>query len=181
MRLIIRVMLFGALLVMQCGVLIASTEDFAQKPVTKGRSSIEDVRAFKLKQILDVLKLSDDKQKSFVEIYDAYRKEIHSSITKLPCRKGIQNLSDADLLTNMSANYKNISSVAEIKIKYLTEFSKVLTARQIEQLYRAEGDFGQKMRGAADSRAKGGNSHKKVSCKGKKRVDGENKAGVKVE
>lgn len=169
MKRIISVLLFTALLAMQSNPLTASTDDKRPNSPKQRTCSIEEVKAFKLKQILSVLKLSEEERVPFEEVYDAYRKEIHGRVKKTPGGRDSKNLSDEALLANMRTNYSNISIVSEIKVKYIAEFSKILTARQIHQLYKTEGDFSHRMRGAADSRKKCDGLGKKRATQGRNR------------
>ena len=118
--------------------------------------------AIKFKHIVKVLELSKADSIAFKAIYDDYRLEIKANIKKYPKGdevKSMNLLSDKELTDAMLVNFNNISAAADIKAEYISKFSKVLTARQIQKLYKVEGMFSQRLKGASNKRSMGNSKY----------------------
>lgn len=119
----------------------------AQQGIKQGTRTAAELSEFKFQYIVSTLGLSEAKLAKFTSIYKAYRAAIDAKLIKrsneVAC---MQLLDDKELTATMLANFKNISAIADIKAEYVSKFAKVLTARQIHQLYKAEGKFSKRLK-----------------------------------
>lgn len=133
-----------------------SRQQGAQQGIKQGTRTPSELSEFKFQYIVSTLGLSEAKLAKFTSIYEDYRAAIDAKLIKrtneVAC---MQLLDDEELTATMLANFKNISTIADIKAEYVPKFAKVLTARQIHQLYKAEGRFSKRLKETHQRRSNG--------------------------
>jgi len=147
----------------QCG------QQRRQQCLQQNTRSGAKLNTFKFKCIINMLNLSKADSVEFKGIYDAYRSEIDATIKKSPNGNSVECmrlLSDKELTAAMLTNFKNMSAISDIKAEYITKFAKVLTARQIQMVYTAEGTFSQRLKQASQRRMGKGKRNGMGKCNG---------------
>lgn len=120
------------------------TNDFAQD------KRFEKIQALKVAFITERLSLSSEQAASFWPVYDNYEKELRGIRRKyiqqyLKSTKAAGNDSDMDAGKLIDNDLDFQQAIIDLKRKYQPEFLKVITARQLDELYTAERIFRQKL------------------------------------
>lgn len=115
----------------------------AQNKPDRGHKGNEaQVEAIKVGLITQRLELSTDQSKQFWPVYDNYSKEIHQIRKDLrQLRKRGLTLTDDELKKEMEKMFDLMEKEVTIQRKYHREFLKVVSPRQVAELYKAEMEF----------------------------------------
>lgn len=110
----------------------------------QSQESIQKVEAVKVGFITQRLNLNANQATAFWPIYNAYsneKKEIKAQVKKL--REQSQSISNTDeqILSSLKDMLALKKKEAEIDMLYYEKFKKVITPRQLAELYKAEQDF----------------------------------------
>lgn len=112
-------------------------------------------------RISNKLMLDEKTSSKFVPLYKEYVSALKAALPEKSERKG--ELTDAQRIERLQKRYEAEAKVADVKKKYVAEFAKILTPRQVEKLMTAKQWQGKKNFGK-----KGGNNprHKMHAAKG---------------
>jgi Spy/CpxP family protein refolding chaperone len=104
----------------------------------------DKIKALEIAYISKELDLTPEEAQKFWPVYNKYSKEVHALIAER--KKKSQELKGkprtdavAEAAMDKELNYER--KMLEIKTRYRDEFSKVLPARKVGNLYRAEREF----------------------------------------
>lgn len=128
----------------------------------RGNSKPVNKAEWTAKKLTAELMLDDKTAAKFVPLYVEYMKDVKDLHTKAFTKNADQKkpLTDAQRIEKLESRYKLQADVANLKIKYVKEFSKILTARQVEKVMKQpenKNNFGKRngkkqpmMRGATE-------------------------------
>ena len=89
------------------------------------------------KQVLDALMLDDATAAKFTPVYQAYQKEMREC--RLPrLKKKSNEMTDEEIAQEIERQFTQGRKVIDVKEKYYKEFKKILTMKQIREVYRLE-------------------------------------------
>ena len=132
--------------------LFCSTSIVAQErtePKPNREEMLEKIRTQKIAFITSKVELTSEEAKMFWPIYNEYEAEL-KKINELKRQnikkaKGVDNLSDSDA-KNITANYfKYQQQELDVKIKYNSKFSQILSDKKVMKLYIAERRFKERL------------------------------------
>lgn len=120
-------------------ILTGAIQAQAQKP------RMERVHALKVTYISDQLKLNSSEAERFWPVYNRYEDEMMELRQKFlrEYRKQGKGQSEEEARNYIEDNLDFQEAMVELKRKYKTDFLKVISAKQIADLYRAEREFKQ--------------------------------------
>lgn len=96
-----------------------------------------DFAAMQLKQVLNALMLDDATAAKFTPVYQAYQKEMREC--RLPrLKKKSNEMTDEEIAQEIERQFTQGRKVIDVKEKYYKEFKKILTMKQIREVYRLE-------------------------------------------
>ena len=124
-------------------VLLICTNVFAQTASTS-TSGKEQLEAYKVGMITQRLNLSADQAKLFWPIYEDYttkRKAIKKKDSDLKKSLATTTLANKELLLELKKIPMYRQQVADLEKNYINNLSKVISAKQIAELYLIEGDY----------------------------------------
>jgi Skp family chaperone for outer membrane proteins len=122
-------------------ILLIYTNAFAQTSSTSGKEQLE---AYKVGMITQRLNLSADQAKLFWPIYEEYtkqRKVIKKKDSELKKSLATTTLDNKDLLQEIKKIPMHKQQQADLERDYINKLSKVISAKQISELYLIEGDY----------------------------------------
>lgn len=126
----------------------------AQNPgegAPKGRPQFdpEKMAQFAAQKMAEELLLTDDAAADFIPVYKQYKKEFGEINAKYRPKKEEkpQARTDASIEAEIKANFDKSQEILDLRKAYYEKFSKVLSQRQIQQLYRIEKTIGEKAHG----------------------------------
>jgi Spy/CpxP family protein refolding chaperone len=123
-------------------VAMAASPAQAQKRPNQDRANGAQIEAIKVGLITKRLELSPDQSKQFWPVYDAYTKDIQlvrRDLRQLK-RRGL-TLTDDELKKEMEKMFDLMEKEVDTQRKYHREFLKVVSPRQVAELYKAEAEF----------------------------------------
>ena len=97
-----------------------------------------EMRKIVLQIIRNELKLTDEQFERFAPTYHEYRHNIRSGQTKVSCMSDLDNVSDAEINTMLTAKLDNYIHIAMVRKVDIPIFEKILTPRQIYILYNID-------------------------------------------
>jgi len=124
---------------------------------------LERVHAMKVGFITSRLQLSASQAERFWPIYNRYESDLRATRRQhLKQRVAPRDMTDEQAKTQIENNLELQEAVIDLKKRYKNEFLKVISARQLMDLYDAEKDFRQELvkelreRKARNQRARNG-------------------------
>lgn len=113
---------------------------FAQPPGEKN----EKIEAAKIGFLTERIHLTQEQAKVFWPVFEEYsskKREIRKSIKKMrhQCVHGTMN--DSEILTEMRRVHQVKQNELDLEKEYFEKFVKILSAKQVAELYDAERDF----------------------------------------
>lgn len=105
-----------------------------------GRSNAK-IEAQKVAYITNRLDLDADESANFWPIYNQFQKDRKAINRKYKSKQRIENMSDAELETQMMVNFKKDQELLDLKKVYFEKLKKVLSIRKIATLQVAEREF----------------------------------------
>ncbi|MBP5412529.1 MAG: hypothetical protein J6Y47_04640 [Bacteroidales bacterium] len=142
--------LTACLLLALCTMYAQSTAQ-KQKNTSVKPTTEADMLTMKLNVLKDVLLLSDEQFAKFKPIYEQYFEKV-SAIKKNRCKCDKSGLTDAQIKDCLERSFDEVVNLATLKKQYISEFSKVLTMKQVEKLYSMEARMKYKVRDEMDHR-----------------------------
>lgn len=121
-------------------ILLICTNTFAQT-TTSGKEQLE---AYKVGMITQRLNLSADQAKLFWPVYEDYttkRKVVKKKDAELKKSFATTTLANKELLLEVKKIPLFRQQLADLEKDYLDRLSKVISAKQIAELYLIEGDY----------------------------------------
>ena len=138
-KLLLVVTVFMCAAVLSAGRLLAQDADPAD-----AASKQDKIKALEVTYISRELDLTPEEAQKFWPVYNKYSREVHQLINER--KKKTQELKGqprtdqiAEATLDKELNYEK--KMLDIKTRYREEFSKVLPARKVGNLYRAEREF----------------------------------------
>ena len=111
--------------------------DAPYKATRKGMPDELAQQMLPLKQVLDALMLDDATAAKFTPVYQAYQKEMREC--RLPrLKKKSNEMTDEEIAQEIERQFTQGRKVIDVKEKYYKEFKKILTMKQIREVYRLE-------------------------------------------
>jgi Spy/CpxP family protein refolding chaperone len=113
-----------------------------QDRANQGKADGAQIEAIKVGLITKRLELSPDQSKQFWPVYDAYTKDIQLVRRELRQlkRRGL-TLTDDELKKEMEKMFDLMEKEVDTQRKYHREFLRVVSPRQVAELYKAEAEF----------------------------------------
>lgn len=126
----------------------------------KQRPTHEQIVECQCKDIVSDLKLDDAKAKSFTDTYKSYQDELKAARDKYGKRnKKRSEMTDDEIEQDILNRFAMSKQIINVREKYYKKFRKILTPRQIQQMYEREKKGYERMRNEMN---------KRKSCKEKK-------------
>jgi len=112
----------------------------------QGGHPLQRIHAAKMAYMADRLQLSEEQSGKFIPVYKDYERELRDIRQPFIKKYNVRNGDDADDLTARQYVEDDLDyqqQVIELKRKYNDRFLKVLTPRQLSDMYIAEREFRQ--------------------------------------
>lgn len=123
--------------------LLAALPAVAQSGQGSKQARMSQIENAKIAYITEKISLTQDQAQRFWPVYNEYsskRRELHHTMRKL--RTDDQNtLSDAQIKENLLKVLALRQQEVDLEKDYFTKFQKVLSIRQVGNLFRAESQF----------------------------------------
>ncbi len=105
----------------------------------------ERIHALKVTFITDKLKLSAGQAEKFWPVYQQYEEDLKALRRRFmqQYKKGTEHLSEQDARRNIEDNLDYQEQLILLKRRYQESFLKVISAKQLNELYVAEREFRQ--------------------------------------
>ncbi|MES2730170.1 MAG: Spy/CpxP family protein refolding chaperone [Bacteroidota bacterium] len=120
--------------------LLVSHNSFSQK----GEVARERIETARIGFITNRLNLSSEQAPKFWPVYNDYndkKQDIRKSLRKLKSENATLTASDNDLLADMKEMLNLKQQEVDLEKDYMSKFLKVISARQLAELYKTERDF----------------------------------------
>ncbi len=128
--------------VLLCVMGLSQAAQAQNKPDRGNRGNGTQVEAIKVGLITQRLELGTDQSKQFWPVYDSYAKEIQQIRKDLrQLRKRGLTLTDDELKREMEKMFDLMEKEVATQRKYHREFLKVVSPRQVAELYKTEVEF----------------------------------------
>lgn len=119
-------------------------------PTNDNKKWINEVKEYKYQMLSQEAQMSDEQMEQFFPLYIEMEKEIfkiNSEARKLEMQvsANIDNASDEDFARAAQAMSDTKALEAQVEIKYYPQFAKILSAKQLFLLKRAENHFASNM------------------------------------
>ncbi len=104
------------------------------------------IQAAKIGLITNRLNLTPEQAQPFWAIYNEYnakKVELNKHIRQLSNQSARTNMTDVDVVSNLREINTSRQKLADLDEEYQAKFLKVITARQVIELYNTERDFNQ--------------------------------------
>ncbi|MEO8794532.1 MAG: hypothetical protein ABI390_03640 [Daejeonella sp.] len=111
---------------------------FSSAEAQPSKSRSEQIEAVKVAFITQKLNLNSDEAEKFWPVYNSYQKELNE-IFKVKRQAKSNKDRDADGVLDSELEFE--SKLLDVRKKYKTEFSKVISSEKVLMLYRAEREF----------------------------------------
>ncbi|WP_123846536.1 hypothetical protein [Chitinophaga lutea] len=136
--------LIRMVIILLCSAVFSAGSLLAQDADQNDASKQDKIKALEVAYIARELDLTPEEAQKFWPLYNKYSKEIHDLIRERKKKsqelKGKPRTDDvADATLDKELNYER--KLLDIKTRYREEFGKVLPARKVGNLYRAEREF----------------------------------------
>lgn len=109
----------------------------AQKRKGGERLSRQELAEKQAKHIAEELALSSDVAEKFIATYMEYQKEVWT-LSPRKGRQGNCSMSDAQTDSVIQSRFDRSQKLLDIRKKYYAEYSKFLSAKQIDRVYELE-------------------------------------------
>lgn len=127
-----------------------------------GQAKMERVHAMKIGYITQHLQLTSSQAERFWPVYNRYEQELRETrmrfIKNRRAQAQKQEMTDAEARAQIENNLDLQEAVIDLKKRYNNEFLKIISARQLMDLYEAEKGFRQtlmkEMRSRQERKAK---------------------------
>lgn len=139
-----------ALMTFMLSFMVNAQEQQKSKPTPEQRVEL------RAKRISNALLLDEKTTSKFVPLYKEYVAALKAVMPKGGKHTG--ELTDAQRIERLQNRYAAEAEIAEVKKKYVAEFAKILTARQVEKVMKANEWQGKKKYG----KKAGGNKERKM-------------------
>ncbi len=98
-------------------------------------------------EIIKQLELTGQEAEMFREAYTKYSQEMATSLTKRfkISRENLEKVSEQEAETQMLANFQNNMKTAQIQEKYFREFRKIMSAKEVMEMYIIEKEVRRKV------------------------------------
>lgn len=108
-----------------------------------GTTLKEKIEARRVSFLTQRLDLTPAESQVFWPVYSQYRKELDAvrKNKKEIVDANLQSMSDTEIAALLEAGFAAEAKELEIKQRYYSEFRKILSAKKIAKLYKAEKDF----------------------------------------
>jgi hypothetical protein len=120
--------------------LLANHHSFAQK----GEVARERIETARIGFITNRLNLSSEQAPKFWPVYNDYndkKQDIRKSLRKLKSENATLTASDNELITDMKEMLVLKQQEVDLEKDYMSKFLKVISPRQLAELYKTEKDF----------------------------------------
>lgn len=111
-------------------------------------SKMKRIAQMRNKFIKERLNLTPEQEEKFWSVYskyDAKKREIRQETRRLRRRRALLTATDAQLVTKLRKLMVLKQTEVDLEKEYLDKFLKVINARQVTELYRAEEEFIRKL------------------------------------
>lgn len=111
----------------------------AQEKTKKESLTPEQRIEIRAKRLSEKLMLDEATSAKFVPLYTSYMSELQDvRNSRKEAKRG--EMSDAQIVEKLKSRFSDEATIAEIKESYVSKFSKILTARQLEKVFSYKGD-----------------------------------------
>lgn len=123
----------------------------AQKPSDRDRKAwMKEMQQYKVEFIAKKLSLTDEQKAKFMPLYNKMDEEVHTVADQTyrmarDVRKKGKDASELEQEKAAEALWELKGKEASIEMKYMKQFKKVLSAKQLIALKRAENDFAKEL------------------------------------
>lgn len=147
-RLVMKKLLVVVALVASALVLNAQTPQGGAAPKGKKEFDPEKMAQFAAQKMSEELLLTDEAAAKFIPVYKQYKADFAAIVEKYRPKKGEVRAqhTDADVDAEIRAGFVKSQEILDLRVNYYEKFCKVLSARQIKQMYRVEKEFGDRSR-----------------------------------
>lgn len=97
-----------------------------------------EMRNIVLGILRDELKMTDGQFEKFAPVYIEYRQNIGAGQIRKPAIADIDNATDAEINSLLSANLDNYIHISMVRKVYIPIFGKILTPKQVYALYEID-------------------------------------------
>lgn len=123
-------------------VLLAITVSYGQP---KGRPGMQRIHAAKMAYITDMMQLTEEQSAKFVPVYNEYEKELYSIRQSFFKKYNISQDDDVPSRIRIEDDLDYQQQVIELKRKYNDRFLKIISQKQLSDMYAGERAFRQEL------------------------------------
>jgi len=120
---------------------LTGTATFAQ--ADKHQEQRENIKAAKTAFLTDKMDLSPEQAQKFWPLYNEYENRRHQIYTSSRTLKGasLDEMNEQDIKAVIDSKFDRDQKVLNLEKEYAAKFQRVITIRQLAQLYRSEHEF----------------------------------------
>lgn len=113
-----------------------------------------EMRNIVLGILRDELKMTDEQFEKFAPVYIEYRENIRAGQIRKPSMTDIDNATDDEINSLLSANLDNYIHISMVRKVYIPIFEKILTPKQVYGLYEIDNSLSKQARAELRKRRK---------------------------
>lgn len=122
-------------------VVLAVTTSYGQK----GRPAMQRIHAAKMAYITDMMQLTEEQSVKFVPVYNEYEKELYGIRQSFFKKYNISQDDDVPSRIRIEDDLDYQQQVIELKRKYNDRFLKIISQKQLSDMYAGERAFRQEL------------------------------------